>query len=493
MDDVPRTMSTQHPDNATPPFFAEGAVLEGDDEIQEAYYAYSHLGCEEQMWDFEGKEGDAYAVKKLLSRYGEYFETNHLGRTRRLTIRGPNPDLEESEAKILLEILDSIPRSYDAAELFYEDRNIDPPAPIFEVIIPMVTSATQLDLVHEYYQDFVVGQGTRQLADGRTVADWVGPFDPETISVIPLIEEREHMLNAHEIVAQYLDGRSVDSQRVFLARSDPAMNYGSLAADLINKVALQRLYRMQMRTDIEIHPILGAGSAPFRGNLAPDTAHEIAAAYPEVSTFTIQSAFKYDYPVAETQAGIDALAEADLGRRPPQFDEDAVLEIIERTAAVYADHVETVAPLVNQLAEHVPDRRSRKLHIGLFGYSREVGEQSLPRAISFTAALYSIGFPPSIMGLAGLEDGDLDVIEEVFPQFFANLRTALKYYNPRARDVIDIPAADIEAALDLVDVDPVGDHQRVTDTVIDSLTTTGGRRALTDGITDAARIRRFLG
>lgn len=55
MDGPPRVMSTQHPDNAIPPFFADGEVVADDDEIREAYYAYTHLGCDEQMWDFEGK------------------------------------------------------------------------------------------------------------------------------------------------------------------------------------------------------------------------------------------------------------------------------------------------------------------------------------------------------------------------------------------------------------------------------------------------------
>jgi len=39
-----------------------------EDEIQEAYYAFSHLGCDEQMWDCEGKEVDNYLVKKLLTK-----------------------------------------------------------------------------------------------------------------------------------------------------------------------------------------------------------------------------------------------------------------------------------------------------------------------------------------------------------------------------------------------------------------------------------------
>ncbi|HEX15942.1 MAG TPA: phosphoenolpyruvate carboxylase, partial [Deltaproteobacteria bacterium] len=64
---VPRCMSTQHPDNVTQPFFSDKALIEGETEVDEAYYSYSHLGIEEQMWDYEGKEVDPHVVKKLLS------------------------------------------------------------------------------------------------------------------------------------------------------------------------------------------------------------------------------------------------------------------------------------------------------------------------------------------------------------------------------------------------------------------------------------------
>ena len=132
MINVPRCMSTQHPDNATVPFFAASSVLVGEDEIREAFYAYSHLGCDEQMWDVEGKEIDTYVVRKLFSFYEEFFRQNTLGEDLRLTLRVPNPAVEGSESKVLLETLESIRPSYDAARLFY-GREV---APIFEVILP---------------------------------------------------------------------------------------------------------------------------------------------------------------------------------------------------------------------------------------------------------------------------------------------------------------------------------------------------------------------
>ena len=127
-------MSTQHPDNATTPFFADHSVLRGDDEIKEAYYAYSHLKAQEIMWDAEGKESDDFVVRKLLTDYGSYFTANRIGRDVFATLRIPNPRYEKAESKVLLETLESIPRSYDTARAFYGDGSYPP---IFEVIVPM--------------------------------------------------------------------------------------------------------------------------------------------------------------------------------------------------------------------------------------------------------------------------------------------------------------------------------------------------------------------
>ena len=102
MHNVPRCMSTQHPDNVSQPFFVEGAQIGGEDEVQEAYYAYSHLGCDEQMWDFEGKEVDNSVVKKLLTKNEKFFRGTKLGKDVFLTYRVPNPDVEKAEGKILL-------------------------------------------------------------------------------------------------------------------------------------------------------------------------------------------------------------------------------------------------------------------------------------------------------------------------------------------------------------------------------------------------------
>ncbi|MEW5921767.1 MAG: phosphoenolpyruvate carboxylase [Bacillota bacterium] len=426
MTNIPKCMSTQHPDNVNPPFFAENAELGGEDEVVEAYYAFSHLGCDEQMWDCEGKEVDNHVVKKLLTKYDSFFQKKRLGKDVFITLRVPNPTVEKAEAKILLETLESIPRSFDAARLFYGD---DIP-PVFEVILPMTTSFKCLDRIYRYYCDFVVGKRDKRFRDGDvTIAEWIGEFKPEKINVIPLFEDMKSMLEAHNITRGYLQNRDVEYQRVFLARSDPAMNYGLVSAVLLNKIALQRLQRLSEETGINIYPILGVGSAPFRGNLKPQTIERISEEYPSVHTFTIQSAFKYDNPPEEVIEAVRKLQERKTGR-PQEIDEERCIEIIGRYSREYQKQLIELAPVINKVAGYIPGRRKRKLHIGLFGYSRSMGEVTLPRVITFTAALYSVGLPPEILALNALDKSDIRVISEVYVNFEKDIREALKFFNP---------------------------------------------------------------
>ncbi len=482
---IPKCMSTQHPDNVNSPFFAENTELGGEDEIQEAYYAFSHLGCDEQMWDCEGKEVDNYVVKKLLTKHEPFFRDKRLGRDVFVTLRVPNPTVEKAEAKILLETLESIPRSFDAAKLFYGD---DIP-PIFEVILPMTASPKCIDRIYRYYSDFVVGKQNKPFKEGDiTIAEWIGEFKPERINVIPLFEDMEHMLNAHNMTRTYLQDKNLKYQRVFLGRSDPAMNYGLVSAVLLNKIALQWLHGLSQEIGVSIYPIVGVGSAPFRGNLRPHTVERVAKEYPSAHTFTIQSAFKYDNSPEEVKEAVQKLQE----RRPspPQeIDREKCLEIIRKYSQEYQRQIEGLAPVINEVAKYVPSRRKRKLHIGLFGYPRSMGGITLPRAIPFTAALYSIGLPPEILGLNALGRDDIEFVKEIYVNFEDDLRDSLKYFNP---DTGFLPK-NVEATVKNLPVYPEvnREHKEITDYILNSLKENKGR--LEGYILRAANLRKFLG
>ena len=90
--------------------------------------------------------------------------------------------------------------------------------------------------------------------------------------------------------------------------------------------------------------------------------------------------------------------------------------------------------MINKMAKSVPSRRERVQHIGLLGYSRGVGEVSLPRAIKFTAACYSMGIPPEFIGTGrGLKDikekGMMGMLDKHFTTLKWELQHAGKFIN----------------------------------------------------------------
>jgi len=482
-------MSTQHPDNVHTPFFSDSAELGGEDEIKEVFYAYSHIHCREQLWDCEGKEVDNYVVKKLLSKYEPYFSKHVLGKEMFLTLRVPNPSVEKGEAKVLLETLESIPRNFDAAKLFYNDDVV----PIFEIALPMTTDSKELIRIAEYYKHHVVGKQHHKLGNDITIAEWIGKFQPEKLRIIPLIEEKNSILNPEKIVAPYIESQKVDDyQRVWLARSDPALNYGNLATVLMLKISLQRLQRLQEKSSIEILPILGCGSAPFRGNFKPTNIKNCMEGYPSVQTFTLQSAFKYDYNIHEVTNAIKFLNETKPSK-PVAVDEKRCISIIEKLVKEYQKQVKLVVGFVNTIAPHIPSRRKRKLHIGLFGYSRKVGALKLPRAITFCAALYSYGLPPEMLGLNALSEKDIDYVKDVYANFDNDLKDSLKYFN---RNNLKIFPNEIAKKAEAIAkkfnycIEPK--HKKITSIILQDLKRKDFR-LLEENITRAGFIRGFLG
>ena len=484
---IPRCMSTQHPDNATLPFFAQNSVLSGDDEVQEAYYVFSHLGIEEQLWDSEGKDVDNSVVKKLLNNYGQFFHSKKLGKDFFLTLRVPNPTEEKNEAKILLETLESIPRSFDVAREFYcEDI-----APIFEVVQPMTRNAAELERIYRYYTDFVVGKQHKKIVD-MNISKWIGTFQPERINVIPLIEDKESLSNIKKIVGEFILGKRLEYQRVWLARSDPALNYGMLSAVLLNKVAAAQLDELQEESSLDIFPIIGVGSVPFRGNFSPDNTNCLKG-YPSVQTFTTQSAFKYDHSYEDVQDAVSTINETKRRKAIP-VDKNKCSEIIERVSHQYIKELQEIVPWIHKIAGFIPKRRNRKLHIGLFGYSRGVGEFSLPRAIGFCASLYSLGLPPELLGYSALKEKDFAFLEEgIYKNYFGDMRDALRYTNLKTMKMISPHLAGVaQKALKQLHIEIDTQHATLTDEIFEAIRMEK-KTSIQEKILRAAWRRKFLG
>lgn len=490
---IPRTLSTQHPDNALIPFFANNAVLKGDDEIKEAFYAFSNLGIEEIMWDAEGKEADDFVIRKLITDYQSFFEKKRLGKDIFITIRIPNPQYEKAEAKILLETLESIPRSYDTAKLFYGNGTYPP---IFEVIVPMADEQI-IRKIYDYYKNIVIGKENFKFLDGKnlTVEEWIGEFNPKRINVIPLFEDIPSMLSADKTLRSYLKGKDVDYQRVFLARSDPAMNHSSVAVILALHITLDRLGKLEYELGLPIYPMLGSGSAPFRGHLIPSNVDYILSKYPSIATFTIQSAFKYDFPVADVQEAIKKINQTPIGKPIPVENPERALKVIKKISKEYQRQIQLLAPLINEVSKFVPSRRMRKLHTGLFGYSRELKKGvSLPRVISFCAVLYSMGLPPDIIGLNALSEEDKEVIRDIYPNFDNSIKETLSMWNPEVLKIIPSKLKPvIKSIVDGYEFEENKAHSELSTELVTLLQNRKFGTPITDLIIRSGLVRKFLG
>lgn len=436
---IPKTMSTQHPDNASIPPWCDSEVIEGEKEVYEAYYAYSVLGCQEVMWDSEGKDIDPHVVRKLLTGYPSFFKEKVLGRDVFLTYRIPNPMLERVEKKVFLETLQAIPKHFDVARQFYGEGEH---APVFEVILPFTSSHKDVVRVLRTYSEAVVGiENVRVDFPDVTLAEFVGEIRPKTINVIPLFEEWSSLTNLDSLLFKLLEATSPKYLRVFLARSDPALHYGLVPSVILVKVALSKIRRLIEKERVDIYPIVGVGSLPFRGHLSPSNLENFVEEYKGVNTVTIQCGLKYDYPEDDAKMVVDYLnknlpkGEADDLSQTEQ----TLLSVASKFKDAYYEFLTYAAKTIERVSRLVPARRARRLHVGLFGYSRMIGDVAMPRAIPFTASLYSLGLPPEFIGLrvfGTLKEDEQRAMLDAYRNIKEDLRFAAEFFSWRNLDTI---------------------------------------------------------
>jgi phosphoenolpyruvate carboxylase len=143
----------------------------------------------------------------------------------------------------------------------------------------------------------------------------------------------------------------------------------------------------------------------------------------------VQSAFKYDHSPAAAQEAIATLRGTTPGAAA-DIDQEGVRDLVRRYGASYAEQVAQLSGVVYETTPFIPARRRRKLHVGLFGYARTMRGVALPRAIGFTAGLYSVGLPPEVLGLDALTEADLESVRRAYVNFDDDLRDAVRYLNP---------------------------------------------------------------
>lgn len=437
---IPATMATQHPDNAGKPYWSNKPFISTAKEVEECFRSYSDLDCQEYMWDWEGKFVDEAVVDRLYLKHYDYFAAQPLGKERFLTFRVPNIK-REGQARLARAFAGILSASYSAQQM----KLYSPP--LFEVIHPMTGSAEELIVLQKKFHETAKFQ--QKLLGTK--------LKPLYLNILPLIEGTGTLLKSRKILEKYtafmtrFTGKRPGLIRPFIARSDPALDGGFLAAVLSAKAALSEYYLFQKTTGIRVAPMIGAGSLRFRGGLSPDTVDEFIKTYPGIRTVTVQSSFRYDHPLDKVQKAIAQLNQK-LGSLDPIIFSTREMAEISRLDKIFVGHyrntVEKSASFINGLAQYIPSRRERLQHTGHFGYSRRLGQAGLvlPRAITFTAIFYSVGIPPELIGLGrGLRDchkeGLLPLLDKLYPELREVIREIGRYLN---RENLEILAARFE-------------------------------------------------
>lgn len=431
---IPSTMATQHPDNASAPYWdgLGDPFISTQKEIDDCLACYADLSIPEYMWDWEGKHADAAVIDKLFTAHYEYFAQAGLGKDVFLTFRVPN--IWEEKGYNLLQALSVILSGED----FSRDLNFGQ-RPLFEVILPMTENAGQLMHIHKLFQKLAQFKSSEFTPDQKDNTDY--------LEVIPLVESIEsqrgvrHLLNEYVSLHQMHYGRKPEYIRPFFARSDPALVSGMIATVTANKLAIFEAYRFSDEHDIPVYPIAGVGSLPFRGGLTPDTSKEYAAEYAGIRTASIQSSYRYDYPIKKVRSGLEQLEKLLPDGRPPTYSDQTLRDlenISRRSALAYQSRLARLIPDMQPIFAAVPKRRERRQHIGLLAYGRSMGNQKLPRAITFTAGFYSIGVPPEFIGMAGalkeMSESELATLRKEYGSMRSDLERAGRFIN---RDNLD--------------------------------------------------------
>lgn len=499
---IPSVMATQHPDNACKSYFTNTAFLSTQDEIEECYRCFSELGIHEYMWDWEGKFVDEAVIDRLYSNYTDYFKQNPIGKTNFLTFRVPN---------IWVESTHKLPRAFMnmlTAENAAKKYDFHAP-PLFEAILPMTSSADQLIYLQQTFSK--IAKSTEEIFDFKS--------DLDKVELIPLFEEFSTIAQAKDILHSYTDflkqtyNHTPEYFRVMTARSDPALNAGFLAAKIASKIAISHYHNFEQETGIPVYGIVGGGCLPFRGGINPENIDPILEEYAGYSTLTIQSAFRYDYTAEQVTTAIQKIKQELPQKRTQtyylsQSEIDTLNQANHQISQMYKAQVEKFADIINQVSQKLPSHRERVQHIGLFGYSRKGGKVTLPRAIKFCGALYSLGVPPELIGsgqaLRHLQSQNLlPLVEKLCPYLRQDFIHAGHYLNAENLDLLALqePAwlqikqeiQDIEEVLQ-IKIGPEKPHHMIhrnlTSNIYYKLQT---NQDFADDVIKAAEIRKSLG
>jgi phosphoenolpyruvate carboxylase len=443
-------MGTQHPDSAS-------KYISIQQEAAEAVAALTPApkgpGIEEFMIDFEGKMTPYHQTAQIAHSLLDKGLVP--GRDVWLTPRVSSAT-EETVFRQLMALMSIIEADYDIM------RSAKQAGGIKEVILPMVRGADDLIAFRRRIADII------ELAHKEFGMEG----DPNNLQVIPLVEDVPNMVAFPEMYRQYhrlCQAERFDNRRLrfMMARSDSALIYGMPAAVCAVKLMIAGSALLGEELGLESAPIYGGGSLPFRGHVRVENLDRLVEEFSGVRTVTLQSGIRYDHEPRAAGTAAAFLKER-LPLRPAlrfdQAEEEFIKDVLVRFAAEYMALFSGVAELAAKLADILPQQRDRLTRRGPSGYSRRPadpmelarftaddeliaklrsikmpGEINIPRAIGYTAALYTVGVPPEFIGTGrGLgavakahgKEG-IDRLMELYPGLKHDLESAARFLSPK--------------------------------------------------------------
>lgn len=506
---LPHTMGTQHPDNVSAVPFGDSPMVSRALEEEEVLYNISVLALKEIMIDYERKQGGCTPLWDWLHKCSTCLEINVIGRDFHITPRIPNGDRERDDPYFWQSLgifVSSLPVMSQMGHTY----------PAFsEFIVPDTTDGvTVAKMERDIYERYELQRNQYRRYSGGSPFPFEGDF---FVQGIPLIETIEDLLHPEriwdELIARRREWSKKETyvQRSFIARSDPALKAGMIPALLAAVVALDRGRQYENRTGVRIPQIVGIGSAPFRGGLIPDpgAVEAVVATYPGMATVTVQSAFRYDYPLDQVISA-NSMLEKKIGqgwlerdRIIPHLDSEELEElrlIVKTFKDAYEISYREILPLVSKVFPKVPSHRERYTNVEVAGDDRRVGGLPAVRAIKFAAACYALGLPPGVMGLRAwrtLHKDQEALIDKTCPTVRFWMGQELQWSNPdnvkslaRSAGLRSV-AEDLDVAMDLAKGSEIhSKHAEVVDQILAGLNSGEDFAPL---VLEAAAQRGFLG
>lgn len=429
---VPRLMCTQHPDTTI--------KMTVNEEVDEALVDHLGFNCDEVMVDFEGKTTPYNQPKEVVIRA---IKANiKLGEEFYITIRMPNPRLEELERSLLA-------MEAGLVANYYSWKYIGTQA-VRWFVLPMVNDVETLALTTSilikkakvYTEDLKLGM--------------------DNVEIVPLIEHFEMQVKVDSVIEELYkqlssNGSPPERLRVFLGKSDAAVYGGHVASSLSIQLALSKLESLSRKLGIKIFPIIGMGSPPFRGALNNYQLVDFETfQYAGYYTATIQSAIRYDVDI-NTYHKVSNTILSGCCKRPRI---SAIEQSwIERASSMYRYNLLKYVDKMLEVAKLIPSTRDR---VSWTMYGREVANEdrsiTMPRAIVFTSAWYAMGLPPTFLDADFIREAykkdELDSLLKALPVLVKEWEFDAQYYSPEVvgNYLNDEIVKSIDEALDILGI-----------------------------------------